>query len=54
MKKKYTKPEFHEIKIDLAVSLVMMSGIFPPVEPETTMNTTMNTTEYDPFESPFK
>lgn len=53
-KKKYTKPEFHEVNIDRDISLVMMSttGGAPPTEPENAMYTDTQTD--DPFASPFE
>ena len=51
-KKKYTKPEFHEVNIDRDISLVMMSTSAPPGEPENAMYTDTQTD--DPFASPFE
>jgi hypothetical protein len=55
-KKKYSKPEFHEVQIDRDISLVMMSdpgnGEAPPGEPENAMYS--DTQSDDPFASPFE
>lgn len=47
IKKNYKKPEINKIIIDNEISLVMMSGIGPGVDPDETINN--NTFSFNPF-----